>query len=71
MSSSDSSPGEPRRRIGARVRAALTVGLPNGFFVTNNSYEYVLGGLGAVLSGRLAPDRDPGHGREFAERHAA
>jgi putative oxidoreductase len=31
----------------------------------------VLGGLGAVLSGRLAPDRDSGHGRRYAERHAA
>jgi putative oxidoreductase len=31
----------------------------------------VLGGLGAVLSGRLAPDRDSGHGRRYAEHHAA
>jgi putative oxidoreductase len=31
----------------------------------------VLGGLGAVLSGRLAPDRDSGHGRRYAGRHAA
>ena len=99
--------------IAVMTAAALTVGVPNGFFVTNNGYEYnlvvaaslfalagigagdwsldravgieltgtlpalgalgagVLGGLGAVLSGRLAPDRDPGHGRRVAERHAA
>jgi putative oxidoreductase len=99
--------------IAVMTAAALTVGLPNGFFVTNNCYEYnlvvaaalfalagigaggwsldsavgieltgtlpalgalgagVLGGLGAVLSGRLAPDRDSGHGRRYAGRHAA
>jgi putative oxidoreductase len=99
--------------IAVMTAAALTVGLPNGFFVTNNGYEYnlfvaaalfalagigagdwsldsavgieltgtlpalgalgagVLGGLGAVLSGRLAPDRDSRHGRRVAERHAA
>ena len=99
--------------IAVMTAAALTVGLPNGFFVTSNGYEYnlvvaatlfalagigagdwsldsavgieltgtlpalgalgagVLGGLGAVLSGRLVPDRDPGHSRRVAERHAA
>jgi len=31
----------------------------------------VLGGLGAVLSGRLAPDRGSGCGQRYAERHAA
>jgi putative oxidoreductase len=31
----------------------------------------VLGGLGAVLSGRLAPGRNSGHGRRYAERQAA
>ena len=31
----------------------------------------VLGGLGAVLGGRLAPGRDSGHGRRYAERQAA
>jgi putative oxidoreductase len=31
----------------------------------------VLGGVGAVLSGRLAPDRDYGRGQHHAERHAA
>jgi putative oxidoreductase len=30
----------------------------------------VLGGLGAVFSGRLAPGRDSGHGRRYAERQA-
>ena len=29
------------------------------------------GELGGVLSGRLAPDRDSGHGRRYAEQHAA
>ena len=31
----------------------------------------VLGGLGAVLNGRLAPGRDSGHGRRYAERQVA
>jgi putative oxidoreductase len=31
----------------------------------------VLGGLGAVVSGRLVPARDSGHGQPYAERHAA
>jgi putative oxidoreductase len=31
----------------------------------------VLGGLGAVFSGRLAPGRDFGHARRYAERQAA
>jgi putative oxidoreductase len=31
----------------------------------------VLGGLGAVLSGRLVPDRDSGDGQQYAERLAA
>jgi hypothetical protein len=31
----------------------------------------VLGGLGAVFSGRLAPDRDSGRGRRYAQRHHA
>ena len=94
--------------IAVVVAAVLSVHLRNGFFVTNNGYEYnlvlaaavfalagigagewsldgalavdlagtgwalgalgagILGGLGAVLSGRLASERKAGHGQPHA-----
>jgi putative oxidoreductase len=99
--------------IAVMVAATLTVTLSNGFFVTNNGYEYnlivaatlfalsgigagdwsldsavgldssgtlwalaalgagIVGGLGAVVSGRLAPDRNSGYVQRHAERHAS
>jgi putative oxidoreductase len=94
--------------IGVMTAAVLTVHRSNGFFVTNNGYEYnlvlatvafalagigagewsldnalgldiagtawalgalaagALGGIGAVLSGRLAPRPAPGHEQPHA-----